>query len=325
MKQILLIALFAPLFSIAQTHVVLQTNNVYGGQSFYADGQEHGYTDWYDNAVKFSRASYYMSQLKVSDGNAEEALSESHILVKSEITEYYLGTTTLSEVTELIFGLGVEESMNHLDPASYPSNHPLAHQTPNMHWGWSAGYKFVVLEGNADDNGDGTPNAVFQFHCLDDDNYQENVSVETSATTSNDTLYLKINVDHRGWFQNVNVPSAGILHGSHPETDQVMLNGKSSPVFTAFEPLTVEESASLDYTFVDYRKPYAPSIRYVFEGVRSVDIQITDINGKIIESKSGLNPQGEFSVWSEPATGIYLYSFSSNGKVLATERFTVTR
>ena len=326
MKHILLsIITIASFSSYAQTHVVLQTNNVFGSQAFYADNQEHSYLDWNDNAIKFSRVSYYLSELELSDGASSEALTGAHVLVKSDITEYYLGTTTLSTISSINFGLGVEAAVNHLDPSTYPGNSPLAHQTPNMHWGWSAGYKFVVLEGNADGTGDGTPDADFQFHCLEDANYQSGIDVPTYTTSSNDTLYIKINVDHKGWIEQVNVPSAGVLHGTYPQTVQVMNNSTGSPVFRAYSPVGIEENAKHSYTVVDYLKPYAPTIRYSFDGVRKVDVRIVDMNGKVIESLSSLNAQGEFVVWSEPATGVYLYSFSSNGKVLATERFTVTR
>ena len=326
MNRILLAALIAaPFFTIGQTHVVLQTHNVFGSQAFYADNQVHGYTDWDDNEIKFSRVSYYLSELELSDGSSDEALTGMHVLVKSDVTEYYLGTTTLNDISSINFGLGVEAAVNHLDPASYPGNNPLAHQTPNMHWGWSAGYKFVVLEGRADDSGDGTPNVTFQFHCLDDANYQPGIEVPTYTTTSNDTLYIKITVDHKGWIEQVDVPDAGVLHGSYPETDQVMDNSSDSPVFRAYSAVGIQEDQKHSYTVVDYLNSYAPTIRYSFDGVRQVDVRIMDMNGKVIETGNSLNAQGEFVVWSEPATGIYLYSFSSNGKVLATERFTVTR
>ncbi|MFT4526352.1 MAG: hypothetical protein ACI85F_002524 [Bacteroidia bacterium] len=326
MKHILLsIIAIASFSSYAQTHVVLQTNNLFGSQAFYADNQEHDYLDWNDNEIKFSRVSYYLAQLELSDGSASEALSESHVLVKSDITEYYLGTTTLSTISSINFGLGIEASLNHLDPATYPGNSPLAHQTPNMHWGWSAGYKFVVLEGYVDDSGNGTPSDIFQFHCLDDANYQAGIDVPTYTTSSNDTLYIKITVDHKGWIEQVDVPDAGVLHGSFPETNQVMDNSSGSPVFRAYSAVGIEEDQKHSYAVVDYLKPYAPTIRYSFDGIRKVDVRIMDMNGKVIESGNSLNGQGEFAIWSEPATGIYLYSFSSNGEVLATERFTVTR
>lgn len=326
MKHLLLSIFTISTFAgFAQTHVVLQTNNVYANQAFYADNQDHGYMDWSDNVIQFSRASYYMSELELSDGSSTEALTGKHVLVKSDITEYYLGTTSLSTITDLTFGLGIDSAVNHLDPASYPANSPLAHQTPNMHWGWSAGYKFVVLEGLADGTGNGTPDAMFQFHCLEDANYQAGIAVPTYTTSSNDTLYIKINVDHKGWIEQVNVPDAGALHGTYPETVQVMLNSTGSPVFKAYSPVGIEEDAKHSYAVVDYLKPYAPTIRYSFDGVNRVDVRILDMNGKVIESGNSLNAQGEFVVWSEPATGIYLYSFLSNGKVLATERFTVTR
>lgn len=326
MKRILLFSLIiAPMLVGAQTHVVLRINNVYGNQPFYADNQDHGYTDWDGNAITFNRSSYYLSEFRFSDGTTIDTLAESHTLVKSEITEYYIGTTSVSNITDMTVGVGVDEPYNHLDPATYAAEHPLAHQIPNMHWGWTAGYKFLALEGNVDSDGDGSTDAMFQFHALEDPNYQKNVSIDPYVEMAGDTAYIWINVDHKGWIQSVNVPSAGVLHGSHPETDQMMDNSGIAPVFQPYSTVGIEDNSNHSYTFVDYRKTYAPTIRYMFEGVRNVDVQITDMNGRIIESEGGLNPQGEFNIWSEPASGIYLYSFISEGKVLVSEKFTVTR
>lgn len=311
--------------SIAQTHVVLQTNNVYDAQAFYADDQEHGYQDWDDNAIKFSRVAYYLAELELSDGNSTEELTDTYVLVKSDITDYYLGTTGLGSISSVKFGLGVDEPHNHLDPATYPPDHPLGHHVPDMHWGWSAGYKFVVLEGFADNNSDGTPNALFQFHCLEDAQYQDSIHVATTSQLSNDTLYIKINVNHKGWIKNVNVPDAGVLHGSYPETNRILSNSTDSPVFGPYAPVGIDEKADHSYSVVDYRRPWAPTIRFSFAGVNHVDLAIMDMSGRIVESQNDLRPQGETAVWSEPATGVYLYSFSSEGKVLVTEKFTVTR
>jgi len=160
---------------------------------------------------------------------------------------------------------------------------------------------------------------------LDDDHYQSDISVDTYTETSNDTVYLKINVDHRGWIDQVNVPSAGVLHGEYPQTIQMLDNSTESPVFKPYSPVGILENTDRSYAFVDYVLPFAPTIRYSFENEKSVDVSITDLSGRVIESGTGLNPDGEFNVWSEPATGIYVYSFTSKGRILDTDKFTVVR
>lgn len=325
MRHFLLLSLIAvSSMAIAQTHVVLQTNNVYGSEDFVADNHRN-YFDWSGNVITFSRADYYLSELELTDGTTDEPISDLHLLVKSNITEYYLGTTNLSTISSIKFGLGIDEPNNHLDPATYPSGDPLAHQTPDMHWGWSAGYKFVVLEGKVDNSGNGTANATFQFHCLDDDHYQANINVSAFTEVSNDTIYVKINVDHKGWIEQVNVPTAGVLHGEFPQTIQILDNSTESPVFRAYSPVGIDENTNHSFAFADYTLPFAPTIRYSFENQKTVDVIITDMSGRVIESANDLNPQGEFNVFSEPASGIYVFTFRSAGKLLTSDKFTVTR
>jgi hypothetical protein len=55
------------------------------------------------------------------------------------------------------FSIGVPETMNLADPASYAETHPLS-TFNNMHWSWAAGYRFMVVEGRIDSSltADGT-------------------------------------------------------------------------------------------------------------------------------------------------------------------------
>lgn len=66
-------------------------------------------------------------------------------------------------------GLGVPEDLNKdVDPASYPSDHPLGVQgSAGMHWGWAAGYIFSIYEGRMLT----TPEVPFAYHAGDDKCY----------------------------------------------------------------------------------------------------------------------------------------------------------
>ena len=63
-------------------------------------------------------------------------------------------------------GLGVPADQNKgVDPASYPSNHPLgARGSAGMHWGWAAGYIFSVYEGRMQTD----PEVPFAYHAGND-------------------------------------------------------------------------------------------------------------------------------------------------------------
>jgi hypothetical protein len=47
------------------------------------------------------------------------------------------------------FGIGVKESLNHIDPATQDENHPLG-VVNGMNWNWTSGYRFIVYEGRVD-------------------------------------------------------------------------------------------------------------------------------------------------------------------------------
>ena len=68
-------------------------------------------------------------------------------------------------------GLGVPADQNKdVDPAAYPSNHPLGVQgSAGMHWGWAAGYIFSIYEGRMQTD----PEVPFAYHAGDDKCYGE--------------------------------------------------------------------------------------------------------------------------------------------------------
>lgn len=68
-------------------------------------------------------------------------------------------------------GLGVPADQNKdVDPASYPSNHPLgARGSAGMHWGWAAGYIFSVYEGRMQTD----PEVPFAYHAGNDTCYRQ--------------------------------------------------------------------------------------------------------------------------------------------------------
>ncbi len=73
---------------------------------------------------------------------------------------------------------------------------------PSMHWAWNpaAGYKFLLMEGRVDDDGDGVVDAsdpTFTYHCATDDLLTEDVldfhaDIVAGATLSK---HVEIQVD----------------------------------------------------------------------------------------------------------------------------------
>jgi len=75
------------------------------------------------------------------------------------------------QIDGLRMGLGVPADQNRgVDPATYPSNHPLGVRgSSGMHWGWAAGYIFSIYEGRMQTN----PEVPFAYHAGDDTCYRK--------------------------------------------------------------------------------------------------------------------------------------------------------
>ena len=65
------------------------------------------------------------------------------------------------------FMVGLDSAINHGDPARWGLDHALSPSLNEMHWGWSGGYIFNVLEGYYKNNG---VNAGYSFHVATDKN-----------------------------------------------------------------------------------------------------------------------------------------------------------
>ena len=63
-------------------------------------------------------------------------------------TRYRLDSIPSNKYQKLAFYVGVHSSLNHMDPAQFPADHPLNPNLNNLHWNWEGGYIFMALEGH---------------------------------------------------------------------------------------------------------------------------------------------------------------------------------
>ncbi|MEZ4825922.1 MAG: MbnP family protein [Bacteroidia bacterium] len=115
-------------------------------------------------AMSFSTAQFYVSGVRVGGDGVFDTNEDKYLLVKADQSVYEVGEITTGHKHMLMFNVGVDSAANHADPTTYESTHPLAPQSPNMHWSWNSGYIFVRVEGLVDTDGNGTPDAEFLFH-----------------------------------------------------------------------------------------------------------------------------------------------------------------
>ncbi|HWD20426.1 MAG TPA: MbnP family protein [Verrucomicrobiae bacterium] len=101
---------------------------------------------------KFSvtRVSYLVSELALqrADGSWLECSNDVAWLdLEQNRNSFRLGQIPPGEYRSLRFAMGLNTNLNHVDPASYPSHHPLNPNLNGLHWSWQGGYIFLALEG----------------------------------------------------------------------------------------------------------------------------------------------------------------------------------
>jgi hypothetical protein len=282
---------------------------------------------WNGKNVIIKRAQFYLSQTEIQHpDNSIMPLSDQYMLVDASDpdAEFDLGSWEVDAAHGLTLHIGVDAEHNHLDPASYPSGHPLGFQSPDMHWGWAAGYRFLVIEGLVDNNGDGVPESIFQYHSLDDALYKS-VQLSTETEAANDVLHLHMVLDYSKLFENIALSGNLIHHGSDP-SNVLMMNNAANNGFITFPGITASEDLNdnnLTVTASPNPANQSAVITYDLPGNR-LDLKVTNLLGQEIRTYSGLPGSGTFTIdVTDLPKGIYQYTFSENGKLLAGKQIIV--
>ncbi len=224
-KYLFSLAIFAiPILGYSQSNLILNINHKLGNSSFNF-GQNA--TNNQGDVFGVTRLEYYIAEVKLTyDGGQDTTLQDFWILVNGgTTTNMPLGTFNISTLESVSFGIGVQSSINHLDPTAYPAAHPLSPKSPSMHWGWTAGYRFVAMEGTAASKSD-----IFQIHALGDANYHIQ-TINTSGKIQGGDLIIDLDADYEKALENITVNSGLINHGSNGEAS-VLLNNFKNHVFS---------------------------------------------------------------------------------------------
>jgi len=317
MKKITLLALSA-MFALsiqAQQNVYLKIDHFLGSNAF---AMNTAATNNLGNDFNVTRLQYYIAEIKiVHDGGQVTDVPNKWILVNANATvNELLGSFSITAIEAIKFGIGVEQSYNHLDPASYAMSHPLAPKSPSMHWGWSAGYRFVAMEGNSG----ASLNQTYEFHALGDANYYT-FTIPTSGATVGSNLEITVNADYEKAFYNIDLGSGNnIIHGEVGKAAELLINF-SNNVFTSSEGNSaigiIEDN---EPNFAIGPNPSSQSVLVSAEAMNggSYDLVVTDITGKIVAKssvKSGGKTQLQFN-----HQGVYFISILQNGARIKVEK-----
>ena len=287
-------------------------------QIFEVDGNKNYYT----------RLQYYLSGFELEhDAGQSTLLNNVYVLASGHISNYYLGNFNISSLESISFDVGVDQIANSGNTTNYSAQHPLGPKSPPMDWGWPSGYFFVVTNGFTDTDNDNIPETNFELHALGDMMLSPIDPIYLSGTNLNDTIYIDLIVNTERFISGIDLSSVGADHSSSAD-NLTMCNNSST--MNIFEPGYIdgtslkENNVSSDYIFLDYTLSFAPTIHYHFESNNKVNLQITDINGKIHINEKNLVSQGSFFPLKELATGIYIVTID-NGTNRILKKFNVVK
>lgn len=318
-KTIITLSTIISVFAQAQTDIKLNIQHLFNGEpmAFQTSFESPETED-----LKISRLQYYISGIEFThDGGEITDADDVFLLINAETnTNFNLGNFDITNLESIKFGIGVVETENHKDPSLYPSTHALAPQLQSMHWGWTSGYRFIALEGNA---GAEFSN-LFQFHALGDDNFHTQ-SIATSGQISGSELLIELDADYYNAFNSLSVADGPIEHGTTHSGCVTLINNFKTSVFSerVSAPVgLVEENSS----FSLFPNPVSSDLNIQFVDdlaqKENISYQIVDVLGrKVVSSKQFNN-----SISVEGLTnGLYFVELREKDLLLGRESFLVKK
>lgn len=258
----------------AQKEVKLNINHFLGGSSF-AFNQNHS-NDLIE-PIQWERMEYYLSNFRiVHDGGQVIYMDDVWLLVDAGNDSIFsLGSFNgVTNIEALRFAVGVNPEVNHLDPSTYAADHPLAHQLPSMHWGWTSGYRFIAIEAVELNN-----NQTVEVHTIGDELY-DSLSISPATYTVQDTITMEIYADYAMALWGVNFQGGLISHGALKESKEVTSNFINH-VFSVQQPTAIV--ANEEGQFHCYPNPAKGKV-YIDALITdpSMKVKMLDVFGKTI-------------------------------------------
>lgn len=186
-------------------------------------------TNWEGRKMSFTIAQFYVSGIAL--GNA--SFPDRYLLVSPDAEHQEIGTIDLGHYDGLSFNVGVDSAANHLDPATWSSDHALsANNLNHAHWGWDPGFIFIKVEGLVDTTADksGEANAPFVFH-VGLDELLQTVELDLSITVEDDRM-VGIQVDWLKFFDNIDLRADRATHTTNDMPLATTFSGNVAGAFS---------------------------------------------------------------------------------------------
>lgn len=322
MKKIItsIFALLVVLATNAQTNVILNIEHLLKDKAF---SYNQAATTNMGTNFSATRLQYYISNISIiHDGGTVTPATGVYILVDAANDVIKdLGQYNVTTIEGIKFSIGVNQPVNNQDPTQWPSNHPLSPQVPSMHWGWTAGYRFIAMEGK---EGASLSNG-FELHALGN-NYYYDIQIPLSGQDVFGQLNMYLKADYTRALENIDIVGGKIIHGEATETIDLLRNFRDF-VFTSKAGAgnvlasvnQVLAPAALDM----YPNPSngAVSFDITDKSVNITSIQISDITGKVVETIA-VN-DFETAQTTLTAKGIYIVSLMDGTNSLLTKKLVI--
>lgn len=134
---------------------------VQGLNTFTLDSIVH---DSLGHALKLDGLRFYIGGGHAANDEEEEVghFEDARLLVDANATnDFPLGPIYASHIHEIHLDLGLDSATNHADFATAEA--PL--NDPSLYFNTTEGYKFLMISGHADGDGDGTFETAFSYAC----------------------------------------------------------------------------------------------------------------------------------------------------------------
>lgn len=318
-KSLLFLFLLSTISAFGQNEITLNIFHKLGDEAYQAYQEAENNIG---NKFEVKRLEYYVSEISIlHDGGVETTIDDLYILVNaSEPTNVPLGNYDITTVEAIRFYIGVDEASNHLDPASYDMDHPLAPQFPSMHWGWQAGYRFIAFEGRGGEQ----LNQIFELHGLGDGNYFA-TQVDLDLSADNGQININLDADYTRALEDIVVNSGVIVHGTDAEALEALENFRDYVFSPASDIVAVDNMVDVN-RFDVFPNPTKGSatINLSFENIDHSQVLVQTILGTTIQTFEITDMESTLDLDLENQ-GVYLISLLKDGKTVMTERLIVTQ
>lgn len=135
--------------NLAAAGVEIELRHTVAGQPMKLDSLR--YEKAANEVFSVSRLSYLISGIAFqrADGTwCETKLDAAWIDVGKRRTAFHIEGVPAGEFRAIRFSVGLDQALNHSDPAGYPAGHALNPAVNHLHWTWQGGYIFLALEGH---------------------------------------------------------------------------------------------------------------------------------------------------------------------------------